>query len=113
LERRAARIVLRDPVDRPEPIGGERPERPEQRPVETPNEAARADGGRMTTRAESACCRVDCFDRHQSDGCGAVVEVVWKNCWKPLGAAGAAASPPWPPFSITAHTTIVGLLYGP
>ncbi len=37
----------------------------------------------------------------------------WKYCSKTLSAAGAAASPPWPPFSITAHTTTDGLEYGP
>ena len=30
-----------------------------------------------------------------------------------LSAAGAAAVPPWPPFSITAQTTIVGVVEGP
>src|SRR5262249_40755198 len=32
---------------------------------------------------------------------------------KTLSAAGAAAVPPWPPFSITAQTTIVGASDGP
>ena len=36
-----------------------------------------------------------------------------KNFWKTLSAAGAAAAPPWPPFSITAQTTILAFSDGP
>ena len=38
---------------------------------------------------------------------------VWKYCSNTFSAAGAAAVPPWPPFSITAQTTIDGAVYGP
>ena len=34
---------------------------------------------------------------------------VWKKCSKTFSAAGAAAVPPWPPFSITAQTAIFGV----
>ncbi len=37
----------------------------------------------------------------------------WKNCSNTFSAAGAATEPPWPPFSISAQTTSVGLSYGP
>ena len=36
-----------------------------------------------------------------------------KYCSKTRSAAGAAAVPPWPPFSISAQTTIVGSFAGP
>ena len=36
-----------------------------------------------------------------------------KNFASTCAAAGAAAVPPWPPFSITAQMTIFGLSYGP
>src|SRR5207253_8596993 len=41
--------------------------------------------------------------------------VAWrpKYCSNTLSAAGAAAVPPWPPFSISAQTTSFGLSYGP
>ena len=42
-----------------------------------------------------------------------MVAVVWKYCSKTLSAAGAAAVPPCPPFSITAQTTICGESKGP
>ena len=38
---------------------------------------------------------------------------LWKYASNTCSAAGAAAVPPWPPFSITAQTTIDGLSYGP
>ena len=37
---------------------------------------------------------------------------VWKYCSKTFRAAGAAAVPPWPPFSITAQSAMVGLSAG-
>ena len=42
-----------------------------------------------------------------------VVAVLWKYCSNTFSAAGAAAVPPWPPFSITAQTTIDGASNGP
>ena len=42
-----------------------------------------------------------------------VTSGVLKYDWKTFSAAGAADVPPWPPFSITAQTTIVGLSNGP
>src|SRR5947208_6486575 len=43
------------------------------------------------------------------------VRVAWlpKNDSKTFSAAGAAASPPWPPFSISAQTTRSGESEGP
>ena len=38
---------------------------------------------------------------------------LWKYASNTLSAAGAADVPPWPPFSITAQTVIVGVSTGP
>src|SRR5262245_39502668 len=45
-----------------------------------------------------------------SENCSALM---WKNRLKTSSAAGAAAVPPCPPSSISAHTTSSGLATGP
>ena len=48
-----------------------------------------------------------------SDEAYGIVGLTRRLDWVLIAAAGAAAVPPWPPFSITAHTTIDGLSVGP
>src|SRR5262249_11840243 len=51
---------------------------------------------------------------HQSEWIGPFcVACLWKNSSNTFSAAGAAASPPWPPFSISAQTTRSGEFEGP
>ena len=50
---------------------------------------------------------------HQSLTVGAIAPAAWwKYCSNTFNAAGAAAEPPWPPFSMSAQTVIVGLSAG-
>ena len=105
---RAADVVLRDPVDRPEPVADDAREREHQHPVEPAQHAAEAERLHLSAIAQPARPGVDRLDRHQSEACWVVVAVFLKYCSKTRRAAGAAAVPPWPPFSITAQTAIVG-----
>ena len=91
--------------------------------------ASRASGGRRRTASPSPrSARQSCALRsgvleHQSE-CAhrrgqslwmgpRMWNFTWKNDAKTCAAAGAAASPPWPPFSITAQTTIFAASVGP
>ncbi len=102
-----------DPVDRPQAVPDDADEREHEQPVEPAQDAAEPHGLGLAMRAQSARLRVDGLDRHQSLACGVVGAVFPKYCSNTFSAAGAAAVPPWPPFSITAQTTIVGALNGP
>ena len=94
-----------DPGHGPEPVGDDRADGEEEDPVEPAEEAddvdvlARRPGGSgrrtqslATTPWTPACSR--------------------NQCSKTFSAAGAATVPPWPPFSITAQTTI-GVRFAP
>ena len=108
----AGDIVVRDPGDRPEAVPDERPDAADQDPVETPDEGGDLD---LLASAGAGCCTGigDVID-HQSLWIGPVwVACLPKNDSKTLSAAGAAASPPWPPFSISAQTTRSGESEGP
>ena len=64
----------------------------------------------------AALCCGSTRTRHQSDSTGPVSYVPGstpKNCSNTLSAAGAAAAPPWPPFSIRAQTTSSAFSDGP
>src|SRR5262249_27571452 len=108
-----ARVVTGDPADRPEPEGDRAGGRGDQHPVEPPGEPDDPDVVVERPVAEPARARVDGFDRHQSLRGAGVTPCFWKYASKTWSAAGAAALPPWPPFSITAHTTMDGLSVGP
>ena len=100
-------VEARDARDDPEPVADERRCRREQNPVETPKERDRRGLGSART---CRIARLRGFDqsshRHQSVSTtiagGASTP---KKRSKTLRAAGAAALEPWPPFSISAHTT--------
>ena len=56
----------------------------------------------------------DVLDHQSVDpGSAYCADLTWKNCWNTFSAAGAAAVPPWPPFSISAQTTSSGSSTGP
>ena len=91
----------RDPGDRPEPVAEQRPDRGEQHPVEPADERRNLDPF-GPDRPEPLGPGVDGLDHPRLLPCSL------KNCWKTLSAAGAAASTPKPPFSISAQTTSCG-----
>src|SRR5204862_7425236 len=103
-------VVARDVRDRPQTVGDEPRDRPDQDPVEP------ADDGRNVrgfAAARATCCSGGVID-HQSEWIGPFcVACLSKNCSNTFSAAGAAASPPWPPFSINAQTTRSGESDGP
>src|SRR5207244_9595452 len=104
-------VVARDSRDRPQAVRNKERDKPDQQPVEPANER-RDVGGLAPSRPSST--PGDVVDGHQSEWTGPVVDTcVWKNSSKTWSAAGAAAVPPWPPFSISAQTTSVGLSAGP
>src|SRR5207237_8189006 len=109
---RARRVVAaRDSRDRPEAVRDDRADRCQQHPVDPAHERARV-LGRAPARPplDSGTSRV--LDQSVSTVpcCAAVV---LKYFSKTRSAAGAAAVPPWPPFSIAAQTTSSGLAEGP
>jgi hypothetical protein len=99
----ARHVEARDARDRPEPVADERRHGEQQHEVEAPHEAGQVDAV-SRARAERL---TPGLDDHQS-----VLTRVWllaltpKNLSNTRSAAGAAAVEPWPPFSITAHTTM-------
>jgi len=109
----AGDVVTRDPGDRPEPVPDEHRDAADQDPVEAPDEGG--DLGRLAPAGAGCCAGVgDVVIDHQSLGIGPVrVACLPKNDSKTLSAAGAAASPPWPPFSTSAQTTRSGESEGP
>src|SRR5581483_4985182 len=97
----ATRVVLRDPVDRLQPVGDDPDDGSEEQPIDTtdgPEQPDRLCGG---TGPEPASATVDGFDRHQSEMWVERTPFLWKYFSNTFSAAGAAAVPPWPPFSIT------------
>ena len=72
---------------------------------------------------------VNCLDRHLGSAVRNKAAILWEPVFQVSAprachvrafvegqtdcAAGAADVPPWPPFSITAQTTIEGAVYGP
>ena len=116
--RAAVDVVVRDPVDRPEPVADERGDGAREHPVEAaqerelvqargaPRPRAGALGRRILRSRSPSVAR-------QSDRAPSAGAFSWKNCSNTFSAAGAATVPPWPPFSISAQTTSVGLSYGP
>src|SRR5204863_4560031 len=103
-------VVPRDAGDRPQPVRDERGNRADQHPVEPSDE--RRDIRRFAS-ARAAGCSGGVID-HQSEWiapCWAAC--LWKNSSNTFSAAGAAASPPCPPFSIGAQTTRSGEFDGP
>ena len=100
----AGHVEARDARDRPQPVGDERPGREQQHEIEPPHQ--RGEVHRVAAERNSLASGVD---DHQS-----VLTRVWlppltpKNFSKTRSAAGAAAVDPWPPFSITAQTTMRG-----
>ncbi len=105
-------VVMRDPRDRPEPVPDERRDAADQDPVEAPDEGS--DLGRLAAAGAGCCTGVGGVVDHQSEWIGPVgVACLPKNDSKTLSAAGAAASPPCPPFSIKAQTTRSGESEGP
>src|SRR2546421_10338305 len=109
--RAAGHVVPRDAGDRPEPVCDQAADRHDEYPVEAARERRRLGAGGPTGTGGGAVAGV--LD-HQSE-CTAPCCVAWrpKYCSNTFSAAGAAAVPPWPPFSITAQTTIVGFSVGP
>jgi len=93
-----------DAGHRPEAVPHERGRSEQEHDVEAADE--RGDVDRVAAERQTLATGVD---DHQS-----VLTRVWsppatpKNFSKTRSAAGAAAVEPWPPFSITAHTTIRG-----
>src|SRR6266566_3075213 len=104
-------VVARDPLDRPEAGRHNAADGEEEDPVDLADDV----GERKPFAPHAGLFRAAVLeDGHQSEWIGPVVAAfVWKYCSKTFSAAGAAAVPPWPPFSITAHTTSVGLSNGP
>ena len=103
-------VVLRDPGDDPEAVRDDPADREQERPVEVPQIGALTRACARSCRYPLGCCVVD----HQSVCVGATsAAFLWKNSSNTWRAEGAAASPPKPPFSITAHTTRLGESYGP
>ena len=89
-------------------------ERAHEQPVEPADDAASPTACTSRRGRRPRALGVDDFDAPSvAIAFGVVVAVVWKYCSKTFSAAGAAAVPPWPPFSITAQTTIVGASNGP
>src|SRR5439155_301172 len=110
---RPARVVRGDAVDRPEAVRDDADVSEQQEPVEPAQPLGDADRLCLPAGAEAARALVDCLERHQSEAWLVIVADVWKYCSNTFRAAGAAAVPPWPPFSITAQTTICGESNGP
>ena len=95
-------VVPRDPRDGPEPVGDDRAHGEEQHPVEPAQEADEVD-------ALAGDRRVRPRRRNQSLGTTPWTPAFsWNQYSNSFSAAGAATAPPWPPFSITAQTTIGG-----
>ena len=100
----AGDVEAGDAGHRPQPVADERGRGEEEHEVEPAHERGEVD--RVAAERDSLASGVD---DHQS-----VLTRVWvsaftpKNFSKTRSAAGAAAVDPWPPFSITAQTTMRG-----
>ena len=92
-------VVARDPGDRPEPVADERSDRAQEDPVESPEESRDLETLGLDGPKPLGAC-VNGLDHPPTWPCSL------KNCWKTFSAAGAAASAPKPPFSISAQTVI-------
>src|SRR5215203_60028 len=103
-------VVLGDPGDDPEAVRDDPADREQQRPVEVPQVGAFS-CARPRSRRYSLGCRV--VDHQSVRSVDTSTAFLWKNSSNTWRAEGAAASPPKPPFSITAHTTSLGESYGP
>ena len=108
----AGDVEPRHAGDPPEPDGDEPGDAGEQHPVER---AEDADEGRALGAPVAQPCPLGSgVLEHQSEWIGpSWWALTWKNSEKTCSAAGAAAVPPWPPFSITAQTTIFAEFVGP
>ena len=98
----AGDVELRDAVDRPEAVPHDRDDGGEQHPVE-PAEQGRFTRARAHARRRSL--RDDVVDHQSASAVCTSPASLLKYDSKTRSAAGAAASPPKPPFSITAQTT--------
>ena len=93
-------VVARDPRDGPEAVGDDRADGEKQQPVQPAQEADEVDPLAGDARGRSR-------RRNQSLGTTPWTPAFsWNQYSKSFSAAGAATAPPWPPFSITAQTTI-------
>ena len=111
---RAADVVPRDPVDRREPVADDARRARTSAPSRAGAARRRAPSASASRRLRSPRALVSTASiAHQSERVLGRGAVFLKYFSKTLRAAGAAAVPPWPPFSITAQTTIVGVSYGP
>ena len=100
-------VVPRHGREHPEPVRDEAADGCEEQVVEMANEARNFAG-------LSPSMALDDAGRHQSEFTGTTgVSGTSKYFASSFMAAGAAAVPPWPPFSIRAQTAIVGLSVGP
>ncbi len=106
----AGDVELRDAVDRPEAVPHDRDDRGEQHPVE-PAEQRRL--ARTRAHARRRSLRDDVIDHQSASAVCTSPASLLKNDSKTRSAAGAAASPPKPPFSITAQTTSSAACEGP
>ena len=106
----AGDVVARDPGDGPQTDADEGADRAQQEPVEV----ARRPRESVPLLTDANPDPGDVLD-HQSVAPGSAncADLTWKNCWNTCSAAGAAAVPPWPPFSISAQTTSSGSSTGP
>ena len=107
--------MLRDAGDRPEPERDERARGGEENPVQPGDERPllRARERPRSAAAPSGLDGVDVLDHQSVFPMSPIAGAfVLKCCSNTLSAAGAAAVPPWPPFSMTAQTAIDGLSAG-
>ena len=106
---RAGRVVARDRRRSPRARRRRAPRVPATRIQSNERTTARRCGA-SRSRRPALCDPAYSSISSSRSGWGRLsgVKGTWKNFANTSSAAGAAASPPWPPFSITAHTTSVG-----
>src|SRR5205823_6637662 len=94
-------VEPRDPVDRPEPEPDAGRGTGEEEPVEPPKETELLRRRPPALPRRRPCPRARVL-QHQSEWIGPTTGAfVLKKCSNTFSAAGAAAVPPWPPFSIS------------
>ena len=103
----AGDVVPRDPGDRPEPVAERRGDRGEQHPVEPADRGADRRAVVAPVR-DAAGALVEGLDHQSVFPVCAAGALRPNQCSNTRSAAGAAAVPPWPPFSMSAQTTIEG-----
>src|SRR5579859_245870 len=102
---------LRHPGDTPEADEHERAHARQEDPVDGAHDAEEMRS--LALVAQTRSLRSGVLE-HQSEWMSPCwADGTWKKCAKTRSAAGAAAVPPWPPFSITTHTTSFGAFTGP